>query len=135
VGENEELCGSTCVGRMSEEACRKDKGHIISYTAMTCADAGAIEWDGKYYCSFNSAVCCIKADPIDSTVTCNCFCDNESNCKDCEQQLANLRASDPDNKCRYYGGARPYTNAIGIKTCLDLDCACGSASSGVGGPL
>lgn len=136
VGENNTSCGDTCVGYMSEKACMKDKGYIISYTAKTCEEAGAIEWNDQKYCKFNSAVCCIKASPVDSNTQCGCFCDEGSTCKECSEQLAAMVASDPLFKCNYSGGASPYVNLLDSKTCQQLSCGCSnSTSSGVVGPL
>lgn len=130
------LCGTTCLGRMSEQKCKSFKGKITNYVAATCEDAGAIEWDNQWYCDFKEATCCIKANPADSNVTdCNCFCSQTSDCKECDDQLAAFRASDPTNRCNYEGGAYTYTHPADMFTCLDLKCACGSDSSGVGGPL
>ena len=136
VGENGNLCGDTCFGRMTPSKCFAERGYIKSYTALTCAEAGVVEWDGKQYCKFNPATCCIKASPVDSNTSCSCYCSESSTCKDCEEQLAALIASDPDSLCNYSGGASPYVDLLQSKTCAEMQCACSPAGShAVGGPL
>lgn len=134
-GELGDGCGPICVGRMTESACKRDWGSIIDRNALTCEAAGAIEWNGSWFCSFNPAMCCITASPSDSSSSCPCECLEDSSCKECAELIALKQSTSP--QCNYAGGATPRdenTPVDQLPQC-GVDCPCeGSSSGGVGGP-
>jgi hypothetical protein len=136
-GQLGEGCGPICVGRLTESECKKKWGTIISRTELTCEAAGATQWHGAWYCSFNPALCCIKGSPSDSSSSCPCQCEENMTCKSCEELIELMQTASP--QCNYagsYSPRSPETPVDQLPDCGDEDtCGCeGSSSAGVGGP-